>query len=455
MIASITRPLGALAALSLLAGCALGPDPSARPELSLPVTYVEGDAIPVGEVAARAFWSDYNDPMLSALIAQGLNANLSVQAADERIRAARAGLRGTGVLASQLAGESSVATLRSDPGTGAISRLESGTLSAGFVLDLFGGAQRTRQAAGAALLSAEAGAQTARLAWIAEVIAAYGNARFYQESMALTRQTLASRERTVEITRGIIAAGGATQFELSQAQAELDLARADLPSLQAAFNAQVFGLALLLDRPAAPLVAEMQRGSAMLRVPATPRAGVPAELLRNRPDVREAEHQLQAAVARVGVAEADLYPSLSLIGSVASSNPGTDSWRFGPQLSLPLLNQTALRSVRDTRVSEAAQAEIAWRAAVSRAVNDVQTAQSNLRNFRQRTDLMRQADQSLRQAYGLAEQSFADGSLLLLDLLQVERSRAQARLGVASAQNDAAQAWAQLQIALGAGSAIR
>ena len=455
MTTLITRPAGALAALALLSACAMGPDPSVRPDLPLPATYVEGDTLPGGDLATRAFWSDFNDPMLSALIAEGLNANLSVRAAEERIRAAQAGLRGTGVLASQFGGENSVATLRSDPGTGAATRLETGTLSAGFVLDLFGGGQRLREAAGAALLSAEAGAQTARLAWIAEVIAAYGNARFYQESMALTRQTLASRERTVEITRGIIAAGGATRFELSQAQAELDLARADLPGLQAAFNAQVFGLALLLDRPAAPLVAEMQRGAAMLRVPATPRTGVPADLLRNRPDVREAEHQLQAAVARVGVAEADLYPSLSLIGNVSSNNPGSDSWSFGPQLSLPLLNQGALRSVRDTRVSEAAQAEITWRGAVSQAVNDVQTAQSNLRNFRQRTDLMRRADQSLQEAYGLAEQNFADGSLLLLDLLQVERSRAQARLGVASAQNDAAQAWAQLQIALGAGSALR
>src|SRR5690606_2343782 len=124
---------------------------------------------------------------------------------------------------------------------------------------------------------------TARLALLAEVIAAYSDARYYQQALSLTRETIAIRARTVEITQAKIAVGTATQFDLAQSEAQLATARAELPGLEAQVNAQSFRLARLLDEPAAPLLKQMQRGAAPLRTPPGPGTGTPADLLRNRP----------------------------------------------------------------------------------------------------------------------------------------------------------------------------
>lgn len=448
---AFTKSLSLPAVLMLSACVAVGPDPATRPDLPLQASFAEGSTGPAGAVADRAWWGDYRDRMLGDLVVRGLAQNLDVMAANERIRAAEADLAAAGPLSSQISGNTSVLRERSSSDAGSTGYATTSGLSAGFVFDLFGGNLRARQGAQAGVLSAEAEAQTVRLAWLAAVVAAYSDARFYQQALELTRDTIAARSRTVEVTRNKVELGSATNFELAQAEALLATARADLPAYEAQFNAQVFRIATLLNEPAPPLLAAMQRGAASLRTPAGPGSGTPADLLRNRPDIRSAEHDLAAAVAAVGVAEADLLPSISLTGRVTDVS-GATTWGFGPELSLPIFNQGGLQAARARRVSEARQAEIAWRASVSAAVEDVQTAQSNLRRYRQRVTTLRQAAEAYDRAYALALENFEAGSLALLDLLEADRTRAAARMAVASAQNDAAKEWAALQIAIGAGA---
>ncbi len=291
----------------------------------------------------------------------------------------------------------------------------------------------------------------ARLAWIADLIDAYSDARYYQQALALTRQTISSREETVRITRDQREFGVVSEFDMAQAEALLAAARAELPGYEAQFNAQVFGIATLLNEPASSVLAQMRRGSGQPRIPGSARAGVPADLLRNRPDVRSAEYDLAAALAAVGVATADLLPSLTLTGSVSESG-GAKSWGFGPAISFPVLNQGALQATRARRIAEAREAEIAWRASVSQAVEDVQVAQSNLRRYRQQVSALEGAAAAYDRAYQLARTSFAEGGLALLDLLDSDRSTASARLSAASARNQAAKEWAALQIATGTGA---
>ncbi|WP_138470093.1 efflux transporter outer membrane subunit [Poseidonocella sp. HB161398] len=437
--------------LLAVAGCAVGPDYQ-RPEVPLTTRFAEGDAQSIGRVAGETWWQDYRDPMLTDLVDRGLKQNLDVMAANERIRQAEANLRATGVNSAASGSLDASRSFEGGEGIDGTSAVNSAELGASFVIDLFGGIRRERESAAASLTSARAEVETTRLAWLAELIAAYSNARYYQEALALARDTISAREETVDITRTQYQAGAATEYEVAEAEALLSNARAALPQYAALFDSNVYAIATLLNEPAGPIMSRMQRGAPQLRTPGGTRTGVPADLLRNRPDVRSAEADLAAAVAEVGVAEADLYPSLSLGGTVGRLD-GTDSWTFGPSLSLPVFNQGALRASRDAQVSAAKQAEIEWRASVMQAVEDVQVGESNLRRYRQRATALRQAADDYGRALALAQENYRNGAITLLDLLDTDRNTASARISAASAVNDAAQAWATLKIATGAGAA--
>lgn len=442
-----------LAPLLIVAGCtAVGPD-YRQPDIALPQTFVGGTDAPVPQtspVGDQAWWRAYQDPMLTALVEQGLAQNLDVVAARERIRQAEANLRATGVNAA-LDGSGSSARTRSGGDNLAGSTAITTDLSASLVLDMFGGIRRGREAARADLTAARADLQQTRLAWLADLIAAYADARYYQEALTLARETIKARSETVDVIRNQYDAGDETEYDLAEAQALLEAAQADVPDYLAQFNANVFAIATLMNEPAAPLLKRMEKGAPQLRIPGSTAIGVPADLLRNRPDVRYYEGLLHAAVAEVGVSTADMLPSVTLTGDVDFSG-GASSWSFGPSLSLPLLNQGLLSAQRDAAISEARQAETDWRASVSSAVEDVQVAQSNLLQYRRRASALQKSASSYERALLLAQANFRGGAITLLDLLDTDRSTASARISAASARNDAAKEWATLQIALGAGA---
>lgn len=444
------KPVLILAGL-LVAGCAVGPDYQ-RPEVTMQTRFVGGDTAAIGAVATETWWRSYNDTMFSQLVARGLNQNLDVMAATEAIRQAQAELRATGVNSALDGSLSGSRTRSGGEAIDGISTVDSADLGASFVIDLFGGIRRERESAIASLTATRAEAETVRLAWLAELLSAYSDARYYQEILALTRDTITARQETVDITQNQYDAGAATEYELAEAQALLSNARAALPQYAALFDANVFAIATLLNEPAGPIMAQMQKGAAQLPTPGGVATGVAADLLRNRPDVRSTEADLAAAVADVGVAEAALYPSLSLSGTIGRLD-GVDSWGFGPQISLPVFNQGQLRANRDAKISIATQAEITWRASVLDAVEDVQVAQSNLTRYRQRATLLRRAADDYGHALSLAQENYRRGAITLLNLLETDRNTASARISAASAVNDSAQAWATLKIAIGAGAA--
>ncbi|MFN3526861.1 MAG: TolC family protein, partial [Paracoccus sp. (in: a-proteobacteria)] len=236
-----SRAALSLTAFLLISACAaVGPDPSALPETRVQAAFDEGDGGTIGRVGANAFWSGYQDRTLSRLIASGLDTNLDIIQANERIRAAAADLQGTQPLAAQITGDAASASRVRSGGDGQpTGYTSSASLSAGFVFDLFGGARRAREGASAAYASAEAEAQVTRLAWLAEVIGAYSDARFNQQALALTRETIRARRSTLEITNNMLTLGLATEYDIAQTEALLQTAQADLPSYEAQFNAQV------------------------------------------------------------------------------------------------------------------------------------------------------------------------------------------------------------------------
>ncbi|WP_394154819.1 efflux transporter outer membrane subunit [Loktanella salsilacus] len=312
----------------LLAGCAVGPEYQ-QPEIALENRFADGSAESIGAVAAERWWVGYNDAVLSELVSRGLTQSLDVMSATEAIREAQANLRATGVNSALDGSLSASSTAAGGDGISGSVTTNSATLGAGLVLDLFGGLRYEQNAAAASLTAARAASETVRLAWLAELVSAYSNARYYQEVLALTRATISSREETVGIIGSQLEAGAATEYEVAEAKALLSSARASLPQYAALFDANVYAIATLLNEPAGPIMTQMQKGARQLSAPGAANTGVPADLLRNRHDVRSAEADLAAAVAAVGVAEASLYPSLSLTGTIGRTDRA-DSWGFGP-----------------------------------------------------------------------------------------------------------------------------
>lgn len=436
----------------LLAGCAVGPNYS-TPEVSLETQYVNGQAKTIGtDNQQQQWWRTYQDPLLSDLISRGLNQNLDLQVAIERIQQAQANVRKTGLNSALEGNVSGGLTSRGGSDLSSTSGLSVG-LDASFVIDLFGGIQRGRESALASLVSAQANVETVRLAWLAQIITAYSDARFYQQAIQFTKETIQAREETVAITQRQFDFGATTSYDLALTKALLATAKAVLPEYVALYNANVFAISSLLDESAQPIFEQMQNNVTQLGTPANINIGIPVDLLHNRPDIRSAEALLAAAVADVGIAESQLYPSISLSGTLSETS-GTSTWSFGPSIVLPILNRGSLSASRDAAESLAKQSEINWRSAILSAVEDVHVAQSNLTQQHQRSTAFDESARLYEQAFELAQENYRAGAITLLELLDTDRATAAARISSASAINDMAKAWATLQIALGAGQSV-
>ena len=267
----------------------------------------------------------------------------------------------------------------------------------------------------------------------------------------MTRDTIKTRQSTLAITQKQMDNGLSTQYEVAEIKAALQSAQSDLPSYQALFHAAVFAIAALMDEPAKPLLEKMKQSPGQLTIPAAISTGIPADLLRNRPDIRYYEAIFHQQVAKTGVEEADLYPSISLTGSISHAD-SNDSWSFGPSISLGIFNRGLLKAERDAQESAAKQAEIDWRSSVRDAVEDVEVSQSNFTLYSLQSNLLKQAADSYSTALRLGRNNYRNGAMTLLDLLDTVRSEASTQISAASALNTAVQGWASLQIAIGAGA---
>ena len=431
-----------------LAACTVGPNYT-PPSMALTARYANGSVNPIGDVAQQQWWRGFHDSLLNSLVARGLAQNLDIRTAVEQIVQAQAAARATG-LPDLVSGNVSARVSQSGGSKLKTASAREASFTPSLVIDLFGGERRAREAAAAALDAAQLDVGTARLAFLSSLVSNYIDARYYQTALAITRQTLASRQETQRLVATQQQAGIATELDAAQAKALLDETRASLPTLQAGFDSAVFAMATLLAEPAAPLMATMERGRAQPRPSGGDRIGVPADLLRNRPDVRSAERNFAQAVARVGVAEAAFYPSVSLGGTIAASN-GASTWSFGPQISLPILSQPKLHAARDQAESVAKQAELNWRKTVLKAVEGVQSAQSVYLRSRQRVSATQASASSYSRVVSLSRDSYNGGAITLLDLLDAQRSEGSARLSVAQSVQAMAKSWASLQVAAGRG----
>jgi NodT family efflux transporter outer membrane factor (OMF) lipoprotein len=423
------------------------------------------DRAPVSQRALPAdWWRLYDDPLLDTLVRQALQSNTDLRVAAANLARSRAalavadaqgGFSGGASAAFQRAQESAEQYLLS-------SKLPVETegslgLSVSYELDLFGTLRRGVEAARADTEAVAAAGDLARIAVVADVVRAYVESCSAAEELAIARDSVALQQKRVALTRQLRDAGRGSQSEVTRGVTQVQTLAAEPPRFEGRRRVAQYQLAALLARAPADLPAGVLRCAALptLRQPIP--VGDGAALLRRRPDVRQAERQLAAATARIGVAVGELYPSISFgagVGSVGIAgdllSSKTNRWSFGPLISwnFPVNGQRA-------RVREA---EAATRGALAnfdgvvlRALRETETSLATYAADTQRADALRVAYESARQSADETHRLYRAGRASFLDDLDATRTLTSVQAQVAAADGQVAVDQVQLFRALGGG----
>jgi multidrug efflux system outer membrane protein len=234
--------------------------------------------------------------------------------------------------------------------------------------------------------------------------------------------------------------------------------QAEIPGLETSFRVAAHHIATLLGKPAGSMVGELQRAGSQPVFRGGITSGVPADLIRNRPDIRVAERNLAAATADIGVAISQLYPTIALSGSISPSyvrpvggNGGLTSWSFGPTLTLPIFDGGRLRANVDISKSTAKTQYLAWKQTVLEAVEEVENALSAVRRDAQTVAALRAQVKTTQETLDLSTASYKDGASSLLDVLDAQRQVSLAQASLAAAVQQMAKDYVSLNVAVGGG----
>nr|WP_313372379.1 efflux transporter outer membrane subunit [Brucella intermedia] len=460
---TMRKLLSSAALMSLLAGCVTSED-APQASMNLPATYHDGKAESAGDVTLRPWWEDFRDPRLNSYVNVGRNANLDVLRAIERIEQARLGVIVAAADGFPVVSGNGNLGLKGEEGSLATSSDTLRTIGAGastsWLIDLFGQVRSAKASANSSLDAAYAGADVAQLAFLSELTAAYIDMRYYQEALAVSRRTLASRRATLKLIRSSQEAGESTRLDVVQAEGLVNSTLATLPALEKGFRVSAHRIATLLGLPAGSLLKEMEKPNRQPSARFSTKSGIPADLLRNRPDIRRAERELAAAVANIGVAKAQLYPSLKLNGEITASRIFTSAatgnlspWSFGPSLSVPIFNGGRLKANVEIANSAARGQYLAWRGTVLKSIEEVENALVSYRRTQNEVEAQKRVVRSYQEALKLARAKYEEGATSVLDVLDAERSLGTASLAQAAAIRQLARDYVDLNTAIGGGYA--
>lgn len=451
----------ALGAVCLLGGCAaVGPDYT-TPDVSLVTNYAEPISKGRAVEPETRWWEALSDPLLKRLIAEGQIANLTVAQALERVREAQADAKATGAegLPDVDGSISSETTKTNGQST---STTAAGEAAVGWEIDLFGKYRRSREGARATVQAAQEDLRAARLTLLGDVATAYVEARGYQNRLTVARRALNGKREAVKVVQAQLQAGGATNLDVSEAAGGAASTEANIPSLETSLHGSLNRLATLLDLPVATIRAEIAKGRGVPLPRQSISAGLPADLLRNRPDIRRAERNLAAAVADIGVREADLYPSLSLSGSITISaeriaglSTGSSGWALGPSLTVPVFDAGRRRALVDVERSQAREQYLAYRETVANAVEEVENALVSYSHEWQRQAALGRSVVAYRQAVSQSSELYKSGAADFLDLLDAQDDLYSAEDKLVQNQTAIATAYVTLCEALGGGWEVR
>lgn len=455
--------VGATAIAALLAGCAATPRGApALPTIAIPAAW-SAQAAPTADPRALAgWWRNFDDPLLADLVERALEANTTVGVAEAALRQARA-LRD--VQSARLAPgiDASGSAQRARVGdTRAANRFDVG-LDAGWEIDLFGANRSAVRAADADALGAQANVDGTRVSLAAEVALVYVELRGLQARLAIARENLRAQAETLQLAQWRAQAGLATSIEVEQARAASEQTAAGIPSLESAILQARHALAVLIGQPpgaSVPELAGLAEARPVPRVGSELALAFPAETLRQRPDVRAAEHRVSAALARVDQADALRYPSLRIGGSLGlsaltlgglASSGAVIANSLLAGLTVPLFDGGGLAA--QLRVQEASfeQARLDYEAVVLGALREVEDALVALRGDRERLARLRDAADAAANAALLAQANYASGLVDFQVVLDTQRSLLATQDSVAATTASVGADHVRLYKALGGG----
>ena len=455
------RLILALAGATMLVGCTtVGPDyetpvpdaPGQTPFASARSPDFTGDEPP------GRWWSLFRDPLLDSLVEQALQSNTDLRVAAANLARARAVLRESRAGRLPSTEISGSASYGQEPGGEAGDLYDAG-IDMAYQVDLFGRIRRAIEASRADAESVQAAFDVTRISVAAETTRAYADACSAGRRLSVSRETLRIQEQTFELTRRLLEGGRATALETSQAGALLDQTRAEIPALEAQRQTALFRLSVLTGRPPADFPREVASCETPLALSEPVPVGDGASLLSRRPDIRRAERSLAAATARVGVATADLYPSVTLglsAGSTATSPGGLvsgDGFRFGigPLISWTFPNVVVARA----RIAQAAaSAEGALAEFDGTWLNALEETESALTRYASELDrlaTLRRARAQSAEAARIARLRYQAGREPFQIVLEAERSLAQTDALVALSESQLSDRLISLFLALGGG----
>lgn len=454
----------AAAGAVLLAGCAtVGAPPSsdaaATVAASVPAAWAgpQPQAAADGVALTARWWALLGDAQLTGLIEQALRANTSVRSALATLQQARAqvDVQAAG-LRPAVNGSASAQRSRS---SGSTSNLFQAGFDAQWELDLFGRLRAGLSAAEWNAAAAQASLADVQVSLAAEVAQNYITLRGLQQRLAIARSNLDSQSETLQIARWRLQAGLTTSLVVEQARAAAEQTAAQVPALEASLAQARHALAVLTGQAPAALD-ERLRSSGALPLPSAAIAlDIPAQTLRQRPDVRAAEHGVSAALARVVQADAARYPSFSLggslglraltLGALTGSGAGTGALLAG--VSVPLLDGGAARAQVRSQEAALEQARVAYEAAVLGALQDVEDALAALQGDSDRLARLQAAAEAAGNAALLAQQRYASGLIDFQTVLETQRTQLSTQDSVVTTQTALAADHVRLYKALGGG----
>lgn len=467
-------PTDALVVLAVLGvvGCSVGPS-YRKPEPNPPARWsrLHETANPVAADGASGdlgqWWRGLNDSLLSELVDEAQQRGLDVRKARARLREARARLavvsagRYPDVGASASASRSGSTVVQGEGGGAAT--MTGNQFNAGFdaswELDVFGGVRRNLEAAEADQESAVASLDDARVSLVAEVARNYVEVRSLQTRLDIARTNLAGQTETQELT-GLRARAGLVSFQdAEQARSNREQTLAQIPSLETSLAEAEHRLDILLGRTPGTLHARLSVAGRLPEIPARVAVGIPADTLRQRPDVRAAERRLAAETARVGVAEATRYPSFKLSGSIGldalvrggTGNSTGASYSLLGGIVAPLFNAGRLKRQVEAQDAVREQAQVAYEQAVLTALQEVEDALVALARNRERDAALTRAAEAARAAARLARERYGAGVIDFQSVIDTERTVLSVEDSLATTRADGVLALIRLYKALGGG----
>ncbi len=457
----------ALAAAILLASCAAaGPDYLA-PEPAAPVTW-QGAAAAKVAVAQTApadlanWWRQLGDSTLNGLIEQALQNSLDLRTARAKLREARArrALAGADRFPAVSASAAASRTKASaESGNGATLDLYSAGFDASWEPDVSGGLRRSEEAAQADLDASEASLHGTQVSLTAEVALNYVELRAFQSRLDIAKANAASQSETLNLTRWRAEAGLTTVLDVEQARSNLEQTRAQIPSLETSRTETEHRLEILLGQQPGSLGPALARPAKMPQIPKRVIAPIPADTLRQRPDVRAAERKLAAETARVGVAEAERYPSFTLSGSLglealslgALTGGGAAAQTLLGSIAAPVFDAGRIRQQIAIQTAVQEQALVNYESTVLAALEEAENALAALAHTRQRQVNLQNATNAARLAALLARHRYTAGVTDFQTVLDTERTVLTLEDSLTASEAEHVSALIQLYKALGGG----